>query len=162
LGIEHRLTQPRTPQTNGMVVRFSSRINDIPNTHRFQSGEDVMESLHRYAVVYDHQLSLAAPDSKTPVQVMKESFKFNPELFSQGLMIGRDVTLGRLLKKRSEDGRMQGARSTATGYPSNSWARERAPRDTADSPPQKFTEVIRRPASSPINSKSNEEKAATQ
>ena len=57
-----------------------------------------MESLHRYAVVYDHQLSLAAPDSKTPVQVMKESFKFNPELFSQGLMIGRDVTLGRLQK----------------------------------------------------------------
>ncbi len=28
LGIEHRLTRPRTPQTNGMVERFNGRISD--------------------------------------------------------------------------------------------------------------------------------------
>lgn len=38
LGIEHRLTKPKTPQTNGMVERFNGRISDVLNTHRFISG----------------------------------------------------------------------------------------------------------------------------
>jgi transposase InsO family protein len=32
LAIEHRLTRPRTPQTNGMVERFNGRIADILNS----------------------------------------------------------------------------------------------------------------------------------
>ena len=41
LGIEHRLTKPRTPRTNGMVERFNGRIADVLKTHRFSSGEDL-------------------------------------------------------------------------------------------------------------------------
>jgi transposase InsO family protein len=41
LVIEHRLTKPRSPQTNGMVERFNSRIADVPKTNRFVSGEDL-------------------------------------------------------------------------------------------------------------------------
>jgi transposase InsO family protein len=41
LTIEHRLTRPRTPQTNGMVERFNGRIADILKTHHFMSGEDL-------------------------------------------------------------------------------------------------------------------------
>lgn len=37
-GIEHRLTKPRRPQTNGMVERFNGRIADVLRTHRFNSG----------------------------------------------------------------------------------------------------------------------------
>lgn len=37
LGIEHRLTKPRTPKTNGMVERFNGRIADVLKTHRFNS-----------------------------------------------------------------------------------------------------------------------------
>jgi transposase InsO family protein len=35
LGIEHRLTKPRTPQTNGRVERFNGRSADILKTHHF-------------------------------------------------------------------------------------------------------------------------------
>ena len=39
LGIGHRLTRPRTPQTNGMVKRFNGRMADILKTHRFSSRQ---------------------------------------------------------------------------------------------------------------------------
>jgi transposase InsO family protein len=81
LGIEHRLTKPRTPQTNGMVERFNGRISDILKTHHFNSGEDLAESLHRYVFLYNHQLPQSALGSKSPIQAMKEWFISNPELF---------------------------------------------------------------------------------
>jgi len=81
LGIEHRLTKPRTPQTNGMVERFNGRISDILKTHHFRSGEDLRATLHRYVDLYNHQLPQAALGGKTPLQAMKDWFKSNPELF---------------------------------------------------------------------------------
>ncbi len=83
LGIEHRLTKPRTPQTNGMVERFNGRISDILATHHFVSGEDLDQTLHRYVVLYNHQLPQSALGSKTPIQTMKTWFKSNPELFNR-------------------------------------------------------------------------------
>jgi transposase InsO family protein len=47
LGIEHRLTRPRTPGTNGMVERFNGRIADVLKTHRFNSAEDLEQPLMR-------------------------------------------------------------------------------------------------------------------
>ena len=32
--VEHRLTKPRTPQTNGRLERFNGRINDLLQTTR--------------------------------------------------------------------------------------------------------------------------------
>ena len=81
LGIEHRLTKRRAPQTNGMVERFNGRISDILKTHHFHSGEDLRATLHRYVDLYNHQLPQAALGGKTPLQAMKEWFKSNPELF---------------------------------------------------------------------------------
>ena len=81
LGIEHRLTKPKTPQTNGMVERFNGRISDILKTHHFRWGEDLKATLHRYVDLYNHQLPQAALGGKTPLQAMKEWFKSNPELF---------------------------------------------------------------------------------
>ncbi len=62
LGIEHRLTRPRTPKTNGMVERFNGRISDVLKTNRFNSALDLEETLLRYVALYNHQL----PQSDAP------------------------------------------------------------------------------------------------
>ena len=72
LGIEHRLTKPRTPKTNGMVERFNGRIGDVLKTHRFTSGQDLEQTLLRYVALYNHQLPQSALKSKTPMQTMKD------------------------------------------------------------------------------------------
>ena len=81
LGIEHRLTKPRTPQTNGMVERFNGRIQDVLNTHRFRSGQDLEQTLLRYVALHNHQLPQSALKSKTPLQAMKDWYATHPHLF---------------------------------------------------------------------------------
>lgn len=66
LGIEHRLTKPRTPQTNGKVERFNGRISDVLNIHRFISGQDMQTPLMRYTALYNHKFPQLALKSKTP------------------------------------------------------------------------------------------------
>lgn len=51
LGIEHRLTKPRTPRTNGMVERFNGRIANVLKTYRFNSREDMQQTLQRYVAL---------------------------------------------------------------------------------------------------------------
>ena len=81
LGIEHRLTKPRTPRTNGMVERFNGRIADVLRTHRFHSGQDLEQTLMRYVALYNHRLPQSALKSKTPLQTMKDWYAVKPELF---------------------------------------------------------------------------------
>ena len=83
LGIEHRLTRPRTPKTNGMVERFNGRIADVLKTNRFVSGEDLEQTLLRYVHLYNHQLPQSALQSRTPFQAMKDYYASNPELFKK-------------------------------------------------------------------------------
>ncbi len=81
LGVEHRLTKPRTPKNNGMVERFNGRIADILKTHRFNSAGDMGQTLLRYVALYNHQLPQSALHSKTPMQAMKQWFESHPHLF---------------------------------------------------------------------------------
>ncbi len=83
LKIEHRLTKPRSPQTNGMVERFNGRIADVLKTHRFVSGEDLEQTIMRYIALYNTQFPQSALGSRTPVQAMKDWHKSNPELFAK-------------------------------------------------------------------------------
>ena len=83
LGIEHRLTPPMRPQTNGMVERFNGRIEDVLQSHRFQSGEDLEQTILRYVTLYNQQLPQAALASRTPLQAMKDWHKLRPELFKK-------------------------------------------------------------------------------
>lgn len=80
-GIEHRLTRPRTPKTNGMVERFNGRIADVLRTNRFHDGEDLEQTLLRYVTLYNHELPQSVLQSRTPMQVVKEWYKLRPDLF---------------------------------------------------------------------------------
>jgi len=81
LGIEHRLTAPRTPQTNGMVERFNGRISEVLNTHHFNSADDLEHTLLRYVALYNHHLPQSALKSQTPMQTMKQWYTSHPHLF---------------------------------------------------------------------------------
>lgn len=83
LGIEHRLTRPRTPKTNGMVERFNGRIADVLKTHRFNDREDMEQTLLRYVYLYNQQLPQSALKSKTPMQAMKDWYNTHPDLFNK-------------------------------------------------------------------------------
>jgi hypothetical protein len=83
LDIEHRLTPPGSPQTNGIVERFNGRIEDVLQSHHFQSGEDLEGTLHRYVTPYNQQLPQPTLGSKTPLQVMKDWHNLKPDLFKK-------------------------------------------------------------------------------
>jgi transposase InsO family protein len=72
LGIEHRLTPPGPPQTNGMVERFNDRIGDVLQTHRFNWALDTNQTLVRYVELYNQQLPQPALQSRTLSQAMKQ------------------------------------------------------------------------------------------
>jgi len=81
LSIEHRLTPPKSPQTNGMVERFNGRIEEVLQSHHFRSGEELETTLHRYVWLYNQQLPQSALGSKSPLQAMKDWHKLKPQLF---------------------------------------------------------------------------------
>ena len=81
LGIEHRLAPPMRPQTNGMVERFNGRIEDVLQSHRFHSGEDLEQTLLRYVHLYNSQLPQSALKARTPIAALKDWQRQKPELF---------------------------------------------------------------------------------
>lgn len=81
LGVEHRLTKPRHPQTNGMVERFNGRISDILATTRFRSRDDLQTTIERYLRLYNEHLPQRALGHQTPLQAVRAWRKKRPELF---------------------------------------------------------------------------------
>jgi transposase InsO family protein len=80
---EHRLTKPRTPQTNGMVERFNGRISDLLQTTRFASSNELAEAIKHYERLYNHCIPQKALGYKTPIQALKEWQKKKPDLFKK-------------------------------------------------------------------------------
>jgi transposase InsO family protein len=83
LGIEHRLSPPMRPQTNGMVERFNGRIEDVLKSHRFRSGEDLEQTILRYVRLYNGQLPQSVLKGRTPIGALKDWHRDKPELFNK-------------------------------------------------------------------------------
>jgi transposase InsO family protein len=81
--IEHRLTQPYTPKTNGMIERFNGRIAEILKSTHFRSAHELEQTLLRYARVYNHQIPQKALGHISPVQALKDWQTKRPELFKK-------------------------------------------------------------------------------
>ena len=81
LGIEHRLTQPRTPQTNGMVEGFNGRLRQVLRSHHLNSAEDLEKTLHRFVWLYNRHLPQKALGHTAPVQALKD-WKMKTPIYS--------------------------------------------------------------------------------
>src|SRR5574337_2130 len=85
LGIEHRLTKPKTPQTNGMVERFNGRLEQVLRSHHFNSADDLEKTLRRFVWLYNQHLPQKALNHETPVQALKRWRSSHPQLFSKAV-----------------------------------------------------------------------------
>ena len=83
LNIEHRLTNPYTPKTNGMVERFKGRIEEILERNRFDSYNKLTEALNGYLKCYNHFNKQKSLGYKTPKDVIMDWFKIKPEIFKE-------------------------------------------------------------------------------
>ncbi|RAP40546.1 hypothetical protein BYZ73_15045 [Rhodovulum viride] len=71
------------PQTNGMVERFNCRIEDVPQRHRIQSGEDLEQPLLRYVPLCNTQLPQSALKGHPLVATLRDWQRHRPELFGE-------------------------------------------------------------------------------
>ena len=81
MGIEHRLSPARHPQTNGMVERFNGRISDLVKLTRFASAAELETTLTLYLNTYNHPIPQRALKHQTPIQALQKWRADKPELF---------------------------------------------------------------------------------
>jgi len=75
--IEHRLTKPFSPQTNGMVERFNGMIQRVLDTTRFTSSKELHDTLINYCHHYNHHVHLRCLSHQTPAQAIKQLIGYN-------------------------------------------------------------------------------------
>jgi|TARA_R110002126_G_scaffold238949_4_gene382217 hypothetical protein len=64
-----------------MVEQSKGRLEDVPQSHHFQSDEELEATRHRHVRLYSQQPPQSALGSKTPLQAIPDWHKLVPELF---------------------------------------------------------------------------------
>lgn len=84
--VEHRLTRPNTPKTNGMVERVNGLIKraTILQNH-YDKVEDMIKELDKFLVYYNTQRRYSGLVKelgvKTPLQALEKWYEINPNIF---------------------------------------------------------------------------------
>lgn len=86
--IEHRLTEPFTPKTNGMVERLNKTIKE--NTiklHQYENLEQMETDLEKFLTTYNtirrHSSLRKELNVKTPLKAVYKWYELEPELFKE-------------------------------------------------------------------------------
>lgn len=86
--IDHRLTKPATPKTNGMVERFNGTVknNTILKetyTDAIEMTSKMMAFLTNYLLYRRHSGLVKELKIKTPFQAIQTWYRIKPEIFTQ-------------------------------------------------------------------------------
>lgn len=84
--IEHRLTAPATPKTNGMVERANGTIkNSTIKAQEYKNIEELKADLNRFLIYYNtnrrHGGLTKELKVRTPCEAVKSWFEIEPEIF---------------------------------------------------------------------------------
>jgi len=79
--IEHRLTKPYTPKTNGMIERFNRRIQEnVLDKFKFENVKELKKSIFRYLQEYNFYIKQKKLDYKSPISFLEKEL---PVLFQK-------------------------------------------------------------------------------
>ncbi|MEL6996598.1 MAG: IS481 family transposase [Pseudomonadota bacterium] len=82
MNIEHRLTKPNHPWTNGQVERMNRTLKDATvSTYHYDTEQAFNQHLHAFLRAYNHARKLKALKWMTPAEKIYETFKRNPDIF---------------------------------------------------------------------------------
>ena len=80
--IEHRLTAPYTPKTNGMVERMNGKVTEnVLDKIRFENKEDMRNRIFEYIDIYNNHIKHSSINRKTPMEAMEMWYNQKSELF---------------------------------------------------------------------------------
>ena len=81
-GVEHRLTKPAHPWTNGQVERMNRTIKEA-TVQRFhdQTTQELNEHLQVFLLAYNHAKRLKRLKGKTPHEFICQQWQLNPVIF---------------------------------------------------------------------------------
>ena len=91
-GIEHRLTKPATPKTNGMVERVNGTIkNGTILIHQYANGNELSVDLAKFLMSYNlyrrHGSLKKELKVKTPFEAVEKWFQLEPLLFKENPLV---------------------------------------------------------------------------
>ena len=80
--IEHRLTKPNHPWTNGQVERMNRTIKEATvKRYHYDDHQQLRRHLDLFVNTYNHARSLKTLKGLTPAQFIWKQWQSNPELF---------------------------------------------------------------------------------